>query len=425
MAKVGLFKTKESLFEGYCDLNRPYHLDNYLSKGKGGRRVYLLGRVLKSGNISLYRYACNNGKRERESLNVVLKIEKDFNVKHDNEEKLRLQVAVCDAINTDLERKEADFKPRIKSKVKLIDYIKRIGDDALEETGNRHSIYAAMQSLARHIEAFAGIDVTLKDVDTDWVLNFIHYLKHDALNINFIRTDKKEKRKEYKIGQNTQHRLIVKLNYVLKKAIKERLISINPMDDLDKDDKVAAKAGTREYLTDDEVKKLMETPFTHGRFNIKEAFLFSCYTGLRFSDLKQLKMSDFRIDKKNRRYLNIKMVKTQKPLKIYIPDVAFNLLPDVEDDDAPVFDLAKNDYSNQALQRWLKDAGIKGKKITFHCARHSAATILYSSGVPIQTIQKQLGHIKAATTEVYAKMMDEAQSEASKMMDKIFGKDKK
>lgn len=425
MVKVGLFKTKEALFEGYCDLNRSYHLDNNLSKGKGGRRVYLLGRVLKSGNISLFRYSCSNGRKERESLNVVLKIETDYNIKHDNEEKLRLQVAACNSLNTDLERMEADFKPRIKSKVKLIDYIKKVGDDALEETGNRHSIYATMNSLARHIEAFAGTEVIFKDVNIDWVRDFIHYLKHDALNVNFTRTDKKEKRKEYKIGQNTQHRLIVNLNYVLKKAVKDRLISINPMDDLDKDDKVAAKAGTREYLTDDEVKKLMDTPFTHGRFNIKEAFLFSCFTGLRFSDLKQLKMSDFRIDKKNGRYLKIKMVKTREPLKIFVPDVAFNLLPDVEDDDAPVFDLAKNDYSNQALQRWLKDAGIKGKRITFHCGRHSAATILYSAGVPIQTIQKQLGHIKATTTEVYAKMMDEAQSEASKMMDKKFGKDKK
>ena len=425
MAKAKLFNSKEALLEGYCDLNRSYHLDNYLSKGKGGRRVYLLGRVLKSGNISLFRYACNNGKRERESLNVVLKIEENFNIKRENEEKLRLQVAACDAINTDLERKEADFKPRIKSKVSLIDYVKKVGDDALEETGNRHSIYASMNSLAKHIEAFNGADVTLKDIDVDWVLNFIHYLKHDALNVNFIRTDKEEKRKEYKIGQNTQHRIIVNLNYVLKKAVKAKLISVNPMDDLDKDDKVAAKAGTREYLTDDEVKKLMDTPFTHGRFNIKEAFLFSCFTGLRFSDLKQLKMSDFRIDKKNGRYLKIKMVKTREPLKIFVPDVAFNLLPDVEDDDAPVFDLAKNDYSNQTLQRWLKDAGIKDKKITFHCARHSAATILYSAGVPIQTIQKQLGHIKAATTEVYAKMMDEAQSEASKMMDEKFGKGNK
>ncbi len=425
MAKVGLFKTKEALLEGYCDLERPYHLDNNLSKGKGGRRVYLLGRVLKSGNISLMRYACNNGKREREILNVILKIETDYNVKHDNEEKLRLQVAACNALNTDLERLEADFKPRIKSKVKLIDFVKKVGDDALEETGNRHSIYATMNSLAKHIEAYAGVDVTFKEIDLDWVLDFIHYLKHDALNVNYIRTSKKEKRKEYKIGQNTQHRIIVNLNYVLKKAVKAKLIVSNPMNDLDKDDKVAAKSGTREYLTEDEVEQLINTPFTHGHYNIKEAFLFSCFTGLRFSDLKQLKMSDFRIDKKNGRYLKIQMVKTREPLKIFVPDVAFNLLPDVEDEDAPVFSLAKNDYSNQALQRWVKDAGIKDKKITFHCARHSAATILYSSGVPIQTIQKQLGHIKATTTEVYAKMMDEAQSEASKMMDKKFGKDKK
>ena len=422
MAKVGLFKTKEALFEGYCDLERPYHLDNKLSKGKGGRRVYLLGRVLKSGNISLLRYACNNGKREREILNVILKIETDYNVKHDNEEKLRLQVAACNALNTDLERMEANFKPRIKSKVRIIDFVKKVGDDALQESGNRHSIYATMNSLAKHIEAYAGQDVTFKEIDIDWVLDFIHYLKHDALNVNYIRTSKPCRRKEIKIGQNTQHRIIVNLNYVLKKAVKAKLIVANPMNDLDKDDKVAAKSGTREYLTEDEVEKLINTPFTHGNYDIKEAFLFSCFTGLRFSDLKRLKMSDFRVDKKNGRYIKIQMVKTREPLKIFVPDVAFNLLPDVEDEETPVFSLPKNDYSNQALRRWLIDAGINDKKITFHCARHSAATILYSSGMPIQTIQKQLGHIKATTTEVYAKMMDEAQSEASKMMDKKFGK---
>ena len=63
MAKAKLFNSKEALLEGYCDLNRTPHLDNYLSKGKGGRKVYLLGRVLPSGNISLMRYSCSNGKR--------------------------------------------------------------------------------------------------------------------------------------------------------------------------------------------------------------------------------------------------------------------------------------------------------------------------------------------------------------------------
>jgi integrase len=132
-------------------------------------------------------------------------------------------------------------------------------------------------------------------------------------------------------------------------------------------------------------------------------------------------MSDFKIDK-NGRYLRIRMVKTKEPLKILIPDVAFGLVPDTEDDNL-VFSLPKNDYANQALRRWLEDAGITDRKITFHCARHSAATILYSQGVPLQVIQKQLGHIKASTTEIYSNLMDDAQREASNTMDKTFGKE--
>ena len=420
MAKTKLFKTKEALLEGYCDLERNPHLDNYLTKGKGGRKVYLLGRVLPSGNISLMRYSCNNGKRQREMLNVVLKLEADWNVKRENEEKLRLQAMACDALNIDLERTEANFKPATKSKVLLLDFIKQVGDDALRETGNRHSMYATMNSLAKHVEAYAGAGTRFKDVNENWLHGFIDYLKHDALNVNYTRTEKAGKRKEIHISQNTQHRLIVNINYVLNKAVKKHLITANPMDLLDNNDKVSAKTGTREYLTSDEVELLIQTPFTHGKYHIKEAFLFSCYTGLRFSDLKQLKMSDFRWDKKNGWYLRIKMVKTRESLKIYIPTVAYDLLPNCEDEDKPVFNLPKNDYANQTLHRWLKDAGIKGKHITFHCARHSAATILYSAGLPIQTIQKQLGHIKAQTTEIYAKMMDDAQHAASSKMDELF-----
>ena len=299
MAKVGLFKTKESLWDGYCDINRPYRLDNNLKKGKGGRKVYLLGRQLATGNISLYRYACNNGKRQREFLNVILKIEVDYNVKRENEEKLRLQVEACNLLNNDLTRRDADFTASLKSKVRLVDFIRKVGEDALRQTGNRHSTYAAMESVAKHVETFAGKDVRFKDVDEDWCRSFIYYLKHDALNMNFTRTDKEGRRKEIKISQNTQHRIIVKLNQVLRLATKgkNKLLASNPMDALDAKDKVSSKKGTREYLDEEEVKRLMATPFTHGAYNIKEAFIFSCFTGLRFSDLKQLRMSDFRIDK--------------------------------------------------------------------------------------------------------------------------------
>ena len=420
MAKSSLFKTKEALLEGYCDLSKDYHLDNNLTKGKGGRNVYLLGRVLNTGNISLMRYSCKNGKRVREMLGVVLKIETDWNVKRENEEKLRLQVIKCNEINANIERTGVNFQPRIKSKVRFVDFIDEVGDEALKETGNRHSVYATMNSLKKHVVAYKGEDVLFQNIDEDWVRGFVEYVKHDALNINFTRTKKEERRKENKISQNTQHRLIVNLNFVLNKAVKNKCISFNPMECLDKKEKVSAVDGTREYLTDDEVKMLMQTPYTHGHYHIKEAFLFSCFTGLRFSDLKQLKMSDFRIDKKNGRYLRIKMVKTKEPLKIFIPDVAFNLLPDAESDDAPVFSLPKNDFANKSLQKWVKDSGITDKRITFHCGRHSTATLLLSAGIPIALVSKQLGHLKVQTTQIYADVMDKAQKEASSKIDEMF-----
>lgn len=422
MAKK-LFKTKDELWEGYTDLSKSFHLDNNLSKGRSGRKVYLLGRQLKTGNISLYRYSCHDGKRHRDSLDAVLRLEVDNNIKRENEEILRLQVMATNVLNEDLERTESNYTPRIKNNVRLVDYVRKVGDDALAETGNRHSVYAAMWSLRKHIEIFDA-DVTFRQIDEDWVRRFIDYLKHDALNLNFTRVNDDDKKKKVKISQNTQHRIIVKLNQVLKMASrgKNRLIASNPMDALDSKEKVSAKPGTREYLDEKEVKILMNTPFKHGKYSIKEAFLFACFTGLRYSDLKRVKMSDFDEDE-NGRFLKITMQKTRQPLKIFVPQIAFDILPKVEND-SPLFYLPKNDYANECLRKWCLDARIK-KTVTFHVARHTSATILLSSGIPISIIQKQLGHGKIQTTEIYAKLMDSAQVTASRMFDSKFGNDGK
>ena len=340
-------------------------------------------------------------------------------VKRNNEEKVRLQRVTCDMVNSDLERTEADFAPSPKNRVQVVDYILKVGERALSESGNRHSIYATMQSLANHIEVYAGAGVTFKDVDKKWILSFIDYLKNNALNQNFQRAKDEANRKKVPISQNTQHRLIVNLNYVMNAAVRDGVIRSNPMKELSKREKVAEKKGTREYLSKEEIERLMATPFTHSRYNIKEAFLFSCFTGLRYSDLCMIKRADFHRDDLGA-YLRIKMVKTHEPLKIYVPDVALRLLPSTEDENTPLLNLPKNDYANQALRRWLEDAKITGKKITFHCGRHSAATLLLSAGLPLAVVGKQLGHLKASTTEIYAKLVDEAQRSAAAKMDELF-----
>ena len=419
MAKVSLFKTAQSLWDGYTDTKRTYRLDNNVSKGNGGRKVYLLGRQLSTGNISLYRYACHDGKRFRESLGIVLQLETNYNIKRENEEKIRLQVMACDSLNEELNRKDVNFAPKLKSKIRLVDWLLKLADDALQETGNRHSMYAQYYRVAKHVEIFDG-KTTLGQVDEDWIRRFIRYLRCDALNLNYQRNGKQKK--DVKLSQNTQHIMLAKLNQALRIASrgKNRLIASNPMQELDKKEKISARKGTREYIDESELRKLMATPFRHGNFNVKQAFIFACFTGLRFSDLQRLKMSDFRCDKYGR-YLKIQMVKTQEPLKIYIPDVAFGFLPDVKDDDAPIFKLhTHNEWANVCLRKWVADAGIN-KYLSFHCARHSTATLLLSNGIPLQVIQRQLGHLKIQTTEIYAKLMDSAQSQASKMFDEKFG----
>lgn len=386
---------------------------------RGERKVNLVGKPLASGNVSLVRYGCTNGKRVREYTGVILEVETSQQKKLENDNKVREQRALCDALNADLTRKEAGFAPKVKAKASLLEYVAYLKDEALKETGNKHSYYSTLNSLAKHIEIFdAG--VKFGEVDLEWVYSFLDYLKRDALNINFLRAKDVAKRSEIHLSQNSQNRLIRNLNYVMNKAVRAGIIASNPMQGLDKKDKVSAKTGTRTYLTKDEVERLVATPYlTTNSRNVKEAFLFSCMTGLRYSDLTHLTLADFHKDEVGT-YIAITMVKTKEPLKVYVPDGALRLIEGLgKGKGEPLFSLPKNDHANVCLQRWAMSAGI-AKHVTFHCARHTAATLLLSSGLPIAVVSKQLGHLKIATTEIYAKIVDEAQVKAANAMDKMF-----
>lgn len=400
MATKQLFNTPEKLMKGYCDVRKTFHLDNDLQKGKAGRRVYLLGRPLNTGNVSLYRYSCHDGKRQRESLGVVLSIETSYDLKRANEEKLRLQVLACNALNDELERKDANFEPKPKGKKRLIDFINESTNDT-----NR-----VAKNLSAHLKQYDG-EVYLRQVDVDWLRGFIKYLQFGAEDLRYRQASER-------LSQNTINGYLRKLKTILRVAVRQHLLACNPFDELEPGEMVAAKQGTRSYLTEEEVRQLIATPL-ESQFDVKSAFIFACFTGLRYSDLQQLIWPDFGHDA-NGRFLRITMQKTREPLKIYVPDVAFHFLPKRMNREQ-VFNISSNRFSNIVLQRWGKEAGIT-KHISFHAARHSAATMLLSAGVPIQVIQKQLGHLKASTTEIYAKLMDKAQVVASQTFDEMFKK---
>lgn len=403
-----LYRTAKELIEGY-ELN---------GNGYKSRKLYLVGKPLPSGKVSLIKYGRTNGKRVRISTGTILECETNLTIKKQNEEKVRLRRVECDSENADLERMDAGFQPAPKNRENFIEFLLKVAQDEYTRTKNKRSYYYCLKALAAHVETYGGANVEFKAITLDWIQGFLHYLKTEALNFNYLRSKDKKRRKEVRLSQNSQCRLQRNLNFVLNKAVKAKKLPSNPMSGLEQDEKVKQESGTRYYLTEEEIKKLIETPYTHSIHNIKEAFLFACYTGLRYSDLSAITKKDFRTDK-NGVYLDIVMQKTKDPLKVYVPQVALDLIQNVSGK-VPVFNLPKNDNANKHLKKWLDDAGITDRHITFHSARHSAATLLLSNGIPLAVVGKQLGQKKSSTTEIYAKLVDDAQKGAANKMDDLF-----
>lgn len=108
-------------------------------------------------------------------------------------------------------------------------------------------------------------------------------------------------------------------------------------------------------------------------------------------------------------------------MNLQISNEALKWLPDrqANSDDEPVFNLPRNDHANDILKSWVGKSGIK-KRVTFHCSRHTAATLNLSLGVPVEVVSKLLGHTKISTTQIYAKIIDEARRQAVDKQNGIF-----
>ncbi len=159
----------------------------------------------------------------------------------------------------------------------------------------------------------------------------------------------------------------------------------------------------REYLTLEELNQLAATPCDSEI--LKRAALFSALTGLRHSDIKQLKWRDIVKDKEHYQ-LHFTQQKTKGVEYMPISDQAYSLCGERGDADRLVFEgLQDPSWINRPVKRWIEASGIT-KHITFHCFRHTYATLQLTNGTDIYTVSKMLGHKKVTTTQIYAKIVD-------------------
>ncbi len=252
--------------------------------------------------------------------------------------------------------------------------------------------------LAKYIKSGYSLeDLPLKRIDVKYINGFIYFLKAE---------------------QNLSHNSALKYVAYLKKII--RVAYANGW--LDKDPffnfKLRPKTIDKEFLSKNEMDKLIEADFPISRLSqVRDVFIFSCYTGLAYADVAKLKEDDIVIGMDGSRWIKVKRTKTKTLSSIPILPIAeqiiskYNGLPKHENKLLPV-------YSNQKTNGYLKEiADLSGitKKLTFHMARHTfATTVTLSNGVPIASVSKMLGHKSLKTTQHYAKILDIKLSEDMK-----------
>ena len=170
--------------------------------------------------------------------------------------------------------------------------------------------------------------------------------------------------------------------------------------------KIKQEKGRKEFLTPDELKRLENLDVDKKLRHVLDAFLFCCYTGLRFSDFCQLSPANF-IKVNGKRWLHFTSIKTgvelRLPLHLLFEGKALTVLEryDIVTDFAKI---GPNSEANKYLAQLAAFARIR-KHITYHTARHTCATLLVHQGVPITTVQKLLGHASVRTTEVYSEVL--------------------
>lgn len=214
-------------------------------------------------------------------------------------------------------------------------------------------------------------------------------------------------------ANNTTVKYLKNFHKVIKICIANEWITKNPFANF----KSKVKEVERVYLTQNELQNLIEKEFRIERLNlVKDIFLFSCFTGLAYIDVKNLSKSNIILGIDGEKWIYTHRQKTDSASKIPILPVAQQILNKYETHPKCVNEgCLLPIFSNQRMNGYLKEIAAFceiDKELTFHIARHTfATTITLSNGVPIESVSKMLGHSSIKTTQHYAKVLDKKVSD--------------
>lgn len=366
--------------------------------------IKLRTRQLSNGSQSLYLDYYRKGRRAYEFLGLYLLPENTpYDRQHNND---ALQTAhVLRACKT-IEWSIMQLGSRLLTppdNLLLTDWLNTLIENDLSKHKKTDRQY---KYLGKLLVQYQGDRTRLCDIDKNFCSGFLEFLQ---------QVPNSKTRRRQPLAEVTRKNYYRRFNCALNTAVRKGLLTVNPFTQIDSDDKPKDHEKPKTYLTIDELRTLAITPCATPE--IKNAFLFSCFCGLRISDIKVLKWKHI-VKNGNKISLELIMQKTQMPIYIKLSDAAQQWLPAYGDNNETVFRLPAAPTINRHLKRWTETAHID-KKVTFHTARHTFATTLLTLGADIYTTSKLLGHTDIKTTQIYAKIVDKKKDAAIDLFNKI------
>ena len=260
----------------------------------------------------------------------------------------------------------------------------------------------------KHFSAFMNGKCRFGNITHELCKAYREYLVTDAKVLNSAPILGRGK----KLSSESAHKCLLYFKTVLKNAYDDKYLK----DDFARRlEAIPARTESRrEYLTLDEIDILYNTPCKWEP--LKNAAMFSIYTGLRLSDILDLRWKDITTAPDGKPCVRKKMIKGSRDVTVMISEKVLRFCGERRDGELPVFKDFKLSMTERPLKIWLKDSKIP-KHITFHSFRHTHATLLLSKGIDIYTVSGMLAHTSVKTTQIYAHLIDSKKRDAADCID--------
>lgn len=294
------------------------------------------------------------------------------------------------------------------------EYFKKLvaKEERSQRTYNKYiTVYKHLATFIK--ERYHRDDMAFRELTADFIREFDFYLRHDLQS-----------------AHNTVWIYTMPVLSLVELAIKKGLIRYNPFQDY----KISMEETDRGYILKEDVEKLMVCVPPHPRYElVKDLFIFSCFTGLAYADIKKLTRNNIQSFFDGHQWIISRRKKSDIASNVRLMEIPKRIIEKYQDRtrNELIFPVPTNATCNRHVDILIEKAEIiTEQKVTFHTARHTFGTMFLTEGVPLESLSKMMGHKKIATTQIYAKITSQKISKDMdlvspkfKAMEEVFLKD--